>query len=171
MESTTNLEVWLRGPITDVPALLQPVAHALLQSVEELEKAGIGFPSPLLWERPCQTASVGFHLQHLSGILDRLFTYARGESLNENQLNYLKQEGHAPYPNCSFHQLFSSYQLQVEKCLDQLKTVNLDHLTDLRYVGRAMIPSTQIGLLFHAAEHAQRHVGQLIVTARILRQS
>jgi hypothetical protein len=27
-----------------------------------------------------------------------------------------------------------------------------------------------LGLLFHAAEHTQRHVGQLLVTARVVRE-
>jgi hypothetical protein len=31
------------------------------------------------------------------------------------------------------------------------------------------LPSTVLGLLVHAAEHTQRHVGQIITTARILR--
>jgi uncharacterized damage-inducible protein DinB len=37
-------------------------------------------------------------------------------------------------------------------------------------VGRAKLPSTVLGLLFHAAEHTQRHVGQLLVTAKVVRE-
>src|SRR5579884_2421562 len=78
-------EVWLRGPLPDIPSLLQPVAHAILQAQEEVSAEMKDFPEKLLWERPAGVASVGFHLQHLTGVLDRLFTYASGESLNEEQ--------------------------------------------------------------------------------------
>jgi hypothetical protein len=36
-------------------------------------------------------------------------------------------------------------------------------------VGRARLPSTVFGLLFHVAEHTQRHAGQAITTAKIVR--
>ena len=35
-------------------------------------------------------------------------------------------------------------------------------------VGRAGLPTTTLGLLFHAAEHSTRHAGQAISTAKIL---
>jgi len=70
-------EVWLRGPIVNIPALLQPVAHALLQSGEEAEEIMREFPENKLWLRPAGVASVGFHLKHLTGVLDRLFTMPR----------------------------------------------------------------------------------------------
>jgi hypothetical protein len=38
-----------------------------------------------------------------------------------------------------------------------------------REVGRARLPSNVLGLLFHAAEHTQRHLGQAVTTARIVR--
>src|SRR5262249_59412189 len=86
-------EVWLRGPLPDMPPLLQPVAHALLQAREEVVAEMAGFPEELLWERPGGVASVGFHLQHLAGVLDRLFTYAQGRALNETQAQALAAEG------------------------------------------------------------------------------
>ena len=67
-------EVWLRGPLPDVPPLLQPVAHALRQAGEETAAALTDFPEKLLWERPAGVESVGFHLRHLAGVLDRLCT-------------------------------------------------------------------------------------------------
>src|SRR5436305_1824399 len=86
-------EVWLRGPLAGVPALLQPVAHALLQAREEINELMTGFPDSLLWEKLAGIASPGFHLQHLAGVLNRLFTYAKGEQLDHVQLNALKAEG------------------------------------------------------------------------------
>lgn len=168
MQKNDQLEVWLRGPLPGIPDLLQPVAHALLQAREELGIFTNTFPSGLLWEKPANVASVGFHLQHLAGVLDRLFTYAREESLRESQMAYLKEEGKEPLEDCSYKQLLDQFSNQLEIALEQLRDTDPDTLTELRYVGRAMVPSTHLGLLFHAAEHTQRHVGQLLVTAKIL---
>jgi uncharacterized damage-inducible protein DinB len=38
-----------------------------------------------------------------------------------------------------------------------------------RTVGRHALPTNVIGLLFHLAEHTQRHTGQVITTAKIVR--
>src|ERR671912_172552 len=85
-------EAWLRGPVPGIPSTLQPVAHALLQAREEVETLMEDFPAPKLWDRPAGVASVGFHLQHFSGVLSRLFTYARGESLDATQRQALAAE-------------------------------------------------------------------------------
>ena len=74
MHSSSNTEYWLRGPVAGIPALLQPVAHALLQSRAEVNALMEGFPEARLWDRPGGVASPGFHLQHLAGVLDRLLT-------------------------------------------------------------------------------------------------
>jgi uncharacterized damage-inducible protein DinB len=163
-------EVWLRGPLPDIPPLLQPVAHALLQAREEVDGIMEGFPQDLLWERPGGVASVGFHLQHLSGVIDRLFTYARGESLNERHHSVLTAEGK---PDDSLHipKLVEAFHRQVELALQQLQQTDAGSLIDYRSVGRSQLPSTVLGLLVHAAEHTQRHVGQLLVTARVLRSA
>lgn len=159
-------EVWLRGPLPDVPDLLQPVAHALLQAREELQELMHDFPSVRLWERPSEVASPGFHLQHLTGVLDRLCTYARGEALTETQLDSLKAEGLAT--DVSTQELVQHFSQQVEKALDQLRHTNPGQLSEVRGVGRARIPSTMLGLYVHAAEHTMRHLGQLLVTVRVL---
>ena len=168
MQKDNKPEVWLRGPLPEIPSLLQPVAHALLQALEEISDIQDEFPSALLWKRPAGVASVGFHLQHLTGVLDRLFTYAREESLNESQLSYLKSEENEPFSGCTYIDLLGNFKVQIAKAISQLKKTNESRLTEIRYVGRAKIPSTHLGLLFHAAEHTQRHVGQLLVSAKIL---
>jgi uncharacterized damage-inducible protein DinB len=168
MENNLNLEVWLRGSLPGVTPLLQPVAHALLQAQEEVNKLDKKFPSELLWIKPAGLASVGFHMQHLAGVLDRLLTYAKGESLNEKQLTYLKQEGTEPFPGCNFNDLLENLNRQFSISLEQIKNTDSSTLLEVRGVGRAAIPSTQLGLLFHAAEHTQRHFGQLLVTFKIL---
>ena len=163
-------EVWLRGPIADVPLLLQPVGHALLQSGEEVEQLMVGFPSEKLWLRPAGVASVGFHLQHLVGVLDRLFTYARGQSLTPAQLEALQSEG-LPSAEHSVQNMIGRFHRQIEMALTQLKNTDEKTLLHPIEVGRKKLPSTVLGLLFHAAEHTQRHTGQLLVTVRILTSS
>jgi uncharacterized damage-inducible protein DinB len=167
MADTKLPEVWLRGPLPNVPALLQPVAHALLQAKEEIHALLKDFPEELLWERPAGVASVGFHLQHLSGVLDRLFTYAQGQPLSAAQLQYLAAEG-ATENNIRLQTLVDAFDAQVAHAVEQLKTMEAEKLTEIRTVGRKQLPSTVLGLLFHAAEHTMRHTGQLLVTVKVL---
>lgn len=164
-------EVWLRGPVPGVPPLLQPVAHALLQAQEEVNKSMAQFPESLLWERPAGVASVGFHLQHLTGVLDRLFTYAQGKSLTPEQLRALQSEEQPPSLPCTVHLLIKRFDDQVENALKQLQETSEQTLLQPAGVGRKNLPSTVLGILFHAAEHTQRHTGQLLVTARVLRSA
>lgn len=159
------MEYWLRGPVEGIPALLQPVAHALLQAREEINLVVAGFPQEKLWEKPAGLASVGFHLQHLAGVLDRLFTYAREEGLSEAQFAFLKAEGVAA--EISIETLLQRFNRQVDLALEQLAGTDPGSLTAAREVGRNRLPSTVIGLLTHAAEHTMRHTGQLLVTAKI----
>jgi uncharacterized damage-inducible protein DinB len=169
MASTALPEYWLRGPVPDVPSLLQPVAHALLQARDEVANLLQDFDDAMLWKQPAGVASVGFHLQHLTGVLDRLFTYAQGQLLSPEQLVYLKAEGKGQ--EISSQELVLAFQQQVEKALSQLRATDAETVTEARKVGRAGLPSTVQGLLFHAAEHTMRHTGQLLVTVRVLRAS
>ncbi|QMW06540.1 DinB family protein [Spirosoma foliorum] len=161
-------EVWLRGPLSNIPPLVQPIAHALMQAREEVSALMHDFPEHLLWERPANVASVGFHLQHLTGVLDRLFTYARQEALSPDQLAFLASEGKPGAVHLSVQELVSSFAEQVEKAIGQLRSTDEQTLTEVRGVGRAQLPSTVIGLLTHSAEHTMRHVGQLSVTVRVI---
>lgn len=162
-----KLEVWQRGPVDGIPALLQPVAHALLQAREEIEAIMNSFPEELLWEKPAGMASPGFHLQHVTGVLDRLFTYAQGVQLNEQQLTYLSGEG--KNTGQTIVELIANFNKQVDVALKQLSETDEKTLTDARGIGSRQIPTTVIGLLFHSAEHTMRHLGQLLVTVSFLK--
>jgi len=168
MSADNKPEVWLRGPLPGVPALLQPIAHALLQAREEINELMTGFPEALLWEKTAGLASPGFHLQHLAGVLNRLFTYAANEQLSLQQLEYLKSEGKPPVEAYSVETLLQVFNKQVDDCINQLKNTDESTLTESRGVGRAKLPSTVIGLYTHSAEHTMRHTGQLLVTVKIL---
>ncbi|MEO6719345.1 MAG: DinB family protein [Ferruginibacter sp.] len=164
-----KLEVWQRGPLPGVLPLLQPVAHALLQAREEVNEVMADFPMALLWERPAGLACPGFHLQHLSGVLDRVFTYARNEKLTEQQFEQLAAEGKDIDRGYTTEDLVHRFDHQVDRALEQIKTTDQHTLTDFRGVGRSGLPSTVIGLLVHAAEHTMRHIGQLLVTVAVVR--
>jgi uncharacterized damage-inducible protein DinB len=158
-------EVWMRGPVDGIPALLQPVAHALLQAQEEIHALVAGFPEELLWQQPAGVAAVGFHLQHITGVLDRMLTYADEQPLSDEQLAYLATEER---PNETLSVLLEKLDAQLNSTLDKLKTTDTSTLTNSRTVGRKQLPSTLMGLLFHAAEHTMRHTGQLHVTVRVI---
>ncbi|WP_276480157.1 DinB family protein [Paraflavitalea pollutisoli] len=161
-------EVWLRGPLEGVPALLQPAAHALLQAREEIHQLMQGFPETLLWEQPAGVASPAFHLQHMAGVLDRLFTYADSQLLSPQQLEYLAAEGKRA-EGISLLQLLAQFDKAIERAVARISHTDPATLTEPRGVGRKQVPSTVLGLLFHAAEHTMRHTGQLLVTVQVLR--
>jgi uncharacterized damage-inducible protein DinB len=164
-------EPWLRGPIEGIPGLLQPAAHALVMAVEDVERATEGLRGDDLWSEPGGAASVGFHLAHLSGATDRLFTYARGERLSDAQKRQLAAERPAPEARPGLERLIEDWRATVAAAMRQLSRTSEDSLLTPRLVGRAQLPSTVLGLLFHAAEHASRHTGQIVTTCKILRSS
>ena len=163
-------ENWLRGKVENVPDLLQPAAHALLQSKEELRKYLVDFPAGELWTKPAERASVGFHLQHIAGVTNRLITYAKGEQLSEAQLHYLKLEGKAD-ASISVEELIIKAENELSEAVVFLKSQKPEDLTNTVEVGRKRIKSSLIGVLFHAAEHSQRHIGQMLVTISVVKDS
>jgi len=114
-------------------------------------------------------ASPGFHLQHLSGVLDRLFTYARNQQLSAEQVQQLHDESLSPNANFDLRKLLQRFHKQVEEALLQLRQIDQTSLTEQRFIGRKKVPTTVMGLLFHAAEHTMRHIGQLMVTVKVLK--
>jgi hypothetical protein len=162
-------EPWLRGPLPGIPPLLQPPAHAFVMALEDVNAAVRGITVEQLWRRPGGAASVGFHIMHLAGSTDRLLTYARGESLSEAQMRALTAERELAEPAAPLDVLLARWAEVVQNALRQISGTSETSLLDRRAVGRAGLPSTVIGLIFHAAEHAQRHVGQIVTTTKIIR--
>ena len=166
--TTQQTEVWMRGPVEGIDPLLMPVAHALIQSREDLEQIVSQVSHEHVWLRPGGAASIGFHVRHLGGALDRLFTYARGEKLNDEQKAAARAEGEPGTPPASLADLVNVTTAQIDRALEQLRHTSREQLLEFRGVGRAQLPSNVLGLLFHAAEHSTRHSGQLITTAKIV---
>lgn len=162
-------EAWLRGPIDGVDPYLMPVAHALVQAAEDLDTAVAGLTGDLVWARPGGAASIGFHLRHIAGVLDRLLTYARGDALSDEQLRALRAEGEPGDPPAQVEALVRNARAAIDAALEQVRATPRERLLEPRAVGRKQLPSTVLGLLYHASEHVTRHTGQVITTVKVVR--
>jgi uncharacterized damage-inducible protein DinB len=161
-----DTEVWQRGPVPGYEPLLMPVVHSLLQVREDVDRLLASVREDQVWTRPYGAASTGFHLRHLAGSTRRLLTYARGERLTDAQLAAAAREADE---QLSLDGLREELDAVLDEALAQLRATPANQLLSDRKIGRAQLPTTTIGLLFHAAEHATRHMGQAITTARIIR--
>jgi uncharacterized damage-inducible protein DinB len=161
-------EAWLEGPLRAVDPYLMPAAHGLVQVGRDVEKVADLTPGQL-WARPGGAASVGFHLKHVAGVLDRLHTYARGEPLTPEQMEALQAEGDPGDPPADVATLVRRARAAVESALAQVRATPREALLEPRQVGRRRLPSTVMGLLHHAAEHATRHTAQAVTTAVVVR--
>jgi len=161
-------EWWQRGPVDGVPAVLQPVAHILLQVRESVAELVEDLTEAQWNARPAGVASSAFHVRHIAGVIDRLFTYARGQSLSAEQFAAIKIEG-TPLSLSDVPAVLNGLSMRVDAAIAELRTIDVATLGDFRGVGRAQLPSTVIGCLVHGAEHSMRHVGQLSVTTRVVR--
>jgi hypothetical protein len=160
-------EAWLGGPVPGVDPALMPAAHALIQTLEDVEKAVAHLTTEQLWMTPGGAASIGFHLIHLGGSTDRLLTYARGEMLNDAQkAAAVAEKSPAKVEAAS---LLADVRKAFDAALAQIRATPASTLQDARAVGRAQLPTTVLGLIFHAAEHSQRHAGQVVTTAKVVR--
>ena len=162
-------EAWLRGPVAGISDPLQPAAHAFVAAAEDVVAPVAGLSDAQLWLQPGGAASIGFHLMHLAGATDRLLTYARGAALSDAQKAALAAERRPGEPRPSADELLRAWKAGVDGALRQLAATPDADLPAVRGVGRAQLPTTVHGLLFHAAEHATRHAGQIITTAKIVR--
>jgi uncharacterized damage-inducible protein DinB len=163
---TGRPEAWQTGPVAGVPPLLQPVAHALLNCREQLNDALEGLSADQLLARPANAASIDYHVRHAIGSLDRLFTYARGEALSDHQREYLAGEKNPSKFDAG--DLIGQFEAAIDSALSQLRATDEATLTDARTIGRAQLPSTVMGLLFHGAEHTARHTGQVVTMSKIV---
>jgi DinB family protein len=163
-----NTEWWQRGPIDGIPAILQPIAHILFQVRESVGEIVAPLTEQEWNARPAGVASAAFHVRHIAGVIDRLFTYARGNALTTEQLAAIRLEGQELL-SADVAPMLRTLSARVDAAVAELRTIDVTTLGSFRGVGRAQLPSTVIGCLVHGAEHAMRHVGQLSVTARIVR--
>jgi uncharacterized damage-inducible protein DinB len=81
----------------------------------------------------------------------------------------VKAEGEPGVPPVTLAALVADVSRIIDTAMDQLRATPRASLLDDRKVGRAGLPATVLGLLFHAAEHTTRHVGQALTTALVQR--
>jgi hypothetical protein len=161
-------EPWLTGPVAGIIPELQPAAHALLQVKQEIPAVLAGFDEALLWVRPGAAAPLGFHLLHIAGATDRLLSYAAGRQLNDAQRQALSAERDPEGTGKRLDELMTGAVAAIDQALEVLRETPADRLNEPRAVGRQALPTNVRGLLFHIAEHAQRHNGQIATTVKVV---
>ncbi|HMD08417.1 MAG TPA: DinB family protein [Candidatus Acidoferrum sp.] len=158
-------EPWLRGTLSELPSVHRAVLHALELAGEDLHRWCGQLTDEQLNQRPVQIAPISFHFRHIARSLDRLLTYAEGNSLTEKHLAALKAEME---PGATRGELFAELSAALATGATRIRSISRANLEAPRSVGRNKLPTTLGGLLVHIADHTQRHVGQAITTAKIV---
>lgn len=160
-----QVEPWLRGTLTDVEPVRRAVLHAMQLAEEDVLRWTERMDLDALWMEPLGLPSIGFQMRHIAGSIDRLLTYAEGRGLTEAQITALQAEHHASE---SVDVLRQNVAGAIARVAPFAAAFSQNDLMQPRSVGRAGLPTTVAGLLIHIAEHTQRHVGQLITTAKVV---
>jgi len=166
MNNRTLPEPWLRGTLTHVDPVQRAVLHALELAKEDVEKWCGDLSDDELNARPGDLSPVAFHLRHIARSTDRLLTYAENRSLSPEQITAMKQEldlGATREP------LFDELNGGLQSATERILSIPPERMSEPRVVGRQQMPTTVAGLVVHVGDHAQRHVGQAITTAKIVK--
>jgi uncharacterized damage-inducible protein DinB len=156
----------LRGTYADVPAVGRAVLHALDLAQDDLTKWTEGLTDAEAHSKPLGLPSVAFHLRHIARSIDRILTYAEGGQLTGDQLGALKAEQNGEE---SLAMLLGEVEASFSNATDRVRTLASADLNIFRGVGRKQLPTSIGGALIHVADHTQRHVGQVVTTAKVLK--
>ena len=159
------IEPWLRGTYADVPAVGRAVLHAFDLALDDLTKWTEGLTDAEVHAHPLALPSVAFHLRHMARATDRLLSYAEGSQLSAEQLIALKAEQSGEE---SLAALLSEVEVSFSNASDRVRVLAGANLETFRGVGRKQLPTSIGGALVHVADHTQRHVGQVVTTAKVL---
>ncbi len=162
---TTLTEPWLRNTLNDVSAGPRAVLHALELAREDLKKWAGDLTDDELNQRPFGIPPIAFHLRHIARSLDRLLSYAEGRLLAPEQIALLQAE---LVPEGKSRELFDELSAALDLSARRIRRLAAENFDSRRQVGSKQLPTTLGGLLVHAADHTQRHVGQAITTAKIV---
>ncbi len=160
------VEPWLRGTLTEVDALRRQVLHALELAGEDVETWCAKLTDAQMNARPFEIAPVAFHLRHMVRSLDRLLTYAEGHQLSEAQMAALRSELDGGALAAA---VLAEFREGLAEAMQRVRVFSADSYETPRGVGRKMLPTTVGALLIHCAEHTQRHTGQAVTTAKVVR--
>jgi uncharacterized damage-inducible protein DinB len=158
-------EPWLRGTLSEVPAVARGVLHALELAQEDLHRWCGPLTQQQLHVRPAGLPSVAFQLRHIAGSVDRLLTYAEARALTVTQLHALKLEAQV---TGTTRELLAALDAAISQACQRVRTLASQDYSAPRVVGKKQLPTTLGGLLVHIADHTQRHVGQAITTAKLV---
>jgi len=159
-------EPWLRGTSKGIHPLHAALLHSFQQAAEDVERFTEGLTDEQMWARPFDLAPVGFQIRHITGSIDRLLTYAEGRQLSAQQMARLTSEMQR---GASRGELLKHLSSELDQAATIVRRIDPNKASEERAVGRKQLPTTVGGLLVHIAEHTQRHVGQCVVTAKIVR--
>ncbi len=160
------VEPWLRGTHTDVPAVGRAVLHALDLALDDLTKWTEGLTDAEVHAQPLGLPSVAFHLRHIARSTDRLLSYAEGNQLSSEQLAALKGEQSGEE---SLAVLLAEVEVSFSNAADRVRVLAAANFDTFRGVGRKQLPTSIGGALIHVADHTQRHTGQVVTTAKLLK--
>lgn len=164
--SDPHIEPWMRGTHTDVPAVGRAVLHALELAFEDLKKWTEGLTDAEIHSLPYGMMPVARHLRHIARSTDRLLTYAEGHQLKEEQLKALKAEAHGEE---ALPALLAEVEASFRNAAERIRALASSDLEAHRAIGRKQLPASAGGALIHVADHTQRHVGQVVTTAKVLK--
>jgi uncharacterized damage-inducible protein DinB len=160
------IEPWLRGTHTDVPAAGRAVLHALELAAEDLATWTNGLTGPEVHSPPLGLPSIAFHLRHIARSVDRILTYAEGGQLTPEQLVTLKSEQTGTE---SLADLLAEVERSFANAAPRVRQLASAEFETFRGVGRKQLPTSVGGALIHVADHTQRHTGQVVTTAKVLK--
>lgn len=165
---TPQPEPWLRGTHSEVPAVLRAVVHAFELAQHDVLHWTADLSESELHSSPQGLTPVAFHLRHIARTLDRLLTYAEGKELDGHQIAELESE---PESGASREHLFAEFVWGLQSATQRVRAFAESNLEEPRTVGKKKLPTTLGGLLVHLADHTQRHTGQIVTTAKLLRST
>jgi uncharacterized damage-inducible protein DinB len=148
--------------------VLRAVLHAFELAQEDVHKWTADLSEAELHASPSGLTPIAFHLRHIPGTLDRLLTYAEGHQLSPEQIAAMKTESE---PGPTREELFAAFNRGLAAAASRVRAFAAADLDQPRSVGRKQLPTTVGGLLVHLADHTQRHTGQIITTARLLKST
>ena len=160
------VEPWLRGTYGEIPAVGRAVLHALDLALDDLTRWTEGLTDAEVHSQPLGLTSVAFHLRHIARATDRILTYAEGSQLTSDQLAALKAEQTAEE---TLAELLGEVEASFSDAADRVRTLAGADLSIFRGVGRKQLPTSIGGALIHVADHTQRHTGQVVTTAKVLK--
>ncbi len=166
---TPYTEPWLRGTHTDIPAAARAVLHALELALDDLTKWTARLTDAEVHAHPLGLTPIAFHLRHIARSTDRILTYAEGEQLSAEQLAALKTEIDGEGKQESLAELLAEIEISFSDAAKRICVLASANLDTPRFVGRKQLPTSIGGAMIHVADHAQRHVGQVVTTAKVIK--